>query len=286
MKKILKWVGVVLGAVVSVALVAGIVLYMVGGHNIAAAHGVSAGELVIPTDSASLAHGAHLTYIFGCRDCHGSELSGDLMGDEAPFRLEAPNLTPAGLAAGFSPSDWDRAIRHGVRPDGTALFVMPSGAYNKLSDSDTAALIAFLQTLAPVESEHGSIVWKPIGRMLAAGPIDLAKFVHTTANGPATSPTPDSTSAYGEYVVGMMCSYCHGPNVEGQIAEGSEILAPDLRAAAGWTREQFHHALTTGERPVGSKLDPEVMPWTATAQMTETERESIRQYLIELAERG
>jgi mono/diheme cytochrome c family protein len=98
---------------------------------------------------------------------------------------------------------------------------------------------------------------------------------------------PDSTSAYGEYVATMMCSYCHGANLEGKMTEGSEeIEAPDLRAAAGWTAGQFHQALTTGERPDGREMDPDLMPWTSTARMTDTERESIRQYLIELAAQG
>lgn len=284
--KILKWAGIVLGSLVGLALIAGLVLYIVGGNNIAAAHEVSVGEIPIPSDSASVAHGAHLAGTFGCRDCHGDDLSGNLMADAPPFKLDAPNLTPAGQTADYSAQDWDRAIRHGVRPDGTVLFVMPSGAYNKLSDADAAALIAYLQTLDPIESEHGGVEWKPVGRLLAAGPIDLSTMVYTTTAGPATSPVPDSTTAYGEYVAGMMCAYCHGDNLEGKMDEASGMMAPDLRAAGGWTPEQFHHALTTGETPSGHRMDPEVMPWTATARMTDIERESLRLYLAGLAAGG
>ncbi|GAB5534802.1 MAG: c-type cytochrome [Rubricoccaceae bacterium] len=286
MKRLLKWVGIILGSVVGLALIAGAVLYVVGGNNIAAAHEVSVGELSIPADSASVAHGARLAGIFGCRDCHGDDLAGNLMGDAPPFRLDAPNLTPAGAVADYSAADWDRAIRHGVRPNGTALFVMPSGAYNKLSDADAAALIAYLQTLEPIASEHGSIEWKPMGRLLAAGAIDVSEGVYESTSGPATSPTPDSTAAYGAYMAGMTCAYCHGENLDGKEDPGSGMLAPDLRASAGWTAEQFHQALTTGELPSGHAMDPEVMPWTATAYMTEVERESLRQYLIALVAEG
>ena len=281
MRNVLKWTGIVLGSVIVLALISGFVLYLKGGSNIAATYDVPVASLDISTDSAAVARGAHLAGIYGCQDCHGADLSGQVMGDAPPFRLVASNITPGGATADYSAEDWDRAIRHGVRPDGTALFVMPSGAFNKLSDTDTADLIAYLQTVEPVESDHQRIEWKPMGRLLAAGPIDLSKYVYTTS-GPATSPEPDSTSAYGAYIAGMMCAYCHGDNLEGQIAEGSEILAPDLRAAAGWSREQFHLALTTGERPDGRVMDPEAMPWTATARMTEAEREGIRRYLVSL----
>ena len=206
------------------------------------------------------------------------------MDDVPPFRLVASNLTSGGVTADYSAEDWDRAIRHGVRPDGTAMFVMPSGAYNKMSDTDAADLIAYLQTVEPVPSEHQRVEWKPMGRLLAAGPIDLSHGVHTTS-GPSTSPVPDSTAAYGEYVIHMMCAYCHGDNLEGQVPDGMEILAPDLRVAAGWTPEQFHLVLTTGERE-GRIMDPAVMPWTSTAQMTEAEREGLRRYLMTLAASG
>lgn len=281
MKRILKWAGIVLGSLVGLALVMGGVLYAVGGGNLSATYDVPVADLTLPSDSASIAHGAHLAGIYGCRDCHGDDLAGQVMGDAPPFRLVASNITPGGATADYSVEDWDRAIRHGVRPDGTAMFVMPSGAYNKMSDTETAELIAYLQSLEGVESDHGRIEWKPMGRLLAAGPIDLSTFV-ITSSGPATGPPPDSTVAYGEYVASMMCAYCHGDTLEGKIPDGSEVLAPDLRISAEWSKEEFHRSLTTGERPGGRIMDPEVMPWTATARMTEAEREGLRQYLMTL----
>lgn len=282
MNRVLKWTGIVLASLLVLILLVGGALYVVGGNAIEATYDVPVADLTIPGDSASVAHGAHLAGIYGCRDCHGENLAGQVMGDAPPFRLVATNLTPGGPTASYSVADWDRAIRHGVRPDGTALFVMPSGAYNKMSDTEAAELIAYLQTLDAVESEHEGVEWKPMGHLLAAGPIDLSKGVITSST-PTTSPAPDSTAAYGEYVAGGMCAYCHGDNLEGKIPEGSEVLAPDLRLAATWSKEEFHRVLTTGEHPSGRTLDPEVMPWTATARMTEAEREGLRAYLVTLA---
>ncbi|MEO0558182.1 MAG: c-type cytochrome [Bacteroidota bacterium] len=281
MKKALKWVGIILASAIALVVLVGAVLYVVGGGNISATYDVPTATLALPSDSASIAHGAHLAGIYGCQDCHGEDLAGQVMGDAPPFRLVASNITPGGETADYSVEDWDRAIRHGVRPDGTAMFVMPSGAYNKMSDTETAELIAYLQSLSAVESEHRRIEWKPMGKLLAAGPMDLSTYV-ITSSGPAASPPPDSTAAYGEYVASMMCAYCHGDSLEGKIPDGSEVLAPDLRISASWSEEAFHRSLTTGELPGGRIMDPQVMPWSATARMTEAEREGLRQYLMTL----
>lgn len=283
MKKILKWLGIALGAVVVLALVAGFVLYTKGSNSITETHTVEVAALTIPSDSASIAHGAHLAGVYGCVDCHGEDLAGTLMGDAPPFRLVSSNLTPGGVGATYTPEDWDRAIRHGVRRDGTVLMVMPSGAYNKMSDADAADLIAYLQTIPAVANDNAGIEWKTMGKILAGGPIHLADYVFT-GSGPATSPTPDSTAAYGEYIANAVCAYCHGDNLEGKmVEEGPEsVLAPDLRAAGQWPAEQFHQTMTTGVTPDGRELDPEIMPWTMTSRMTQTERESLRLYLASL----
>ena len=225
MKRILKWIGIALGGVVVLLLLAGGALYVNGGRHIAATHDVAVASLAIPADSASIARGAHLAGIYGCVDCHGPDLAGQEMEDAPPFRLVASNLTPAGVGGTYTSADWDRAIRHGVRANGTALFVMPSGAYNKLSDTETSALIAYLQTLSPVENDFRGIEWKAMGRLLAGGPIHLSDYVYTNTP-PTTSPEPDSSSAYGEYVATMMCAYCHGPHLEGQMTDGPEESSP------------------------------------------------------------
>ena len=281
MTRIFKWVGLVLGSAVALALIAATALYIRGSGAITEVRTAETASLQIPTDSSSIARGAHLAGIYGCVDCHGDNLAGTEMGDAPPFRLVAGNLTPGGLAADFSSQDWDRAIRHGVGHDGRALFVMPSGAYNKMSDADAADLIAYLQTLPPVENDLGNVEWKPMGKILAGGPMDLASLVYTSSP-PTASPAPDSTAAWGGYVAGMMCAYCHGDNLEGKLPDGSDVYAPDLRASGQWTPEQFHQTMSTGESPGGHQMDPEVMPWTTTARMTQTERESLRLYLASL----
>ncbi len=282
MRTLFRRVGVGVTALLVLLLLVAGAGALVGSRALARTYSITPTTLAVPTDSASVARGAHLAGIYGCMDCHGADLSGRVMVDEAPFRVVASNLTPAGVGGAYTATDWDRAIRHGVRPDGTALFIMPSSAYHAISDAEAAALIAYLRALPAVESDLPATEWRLPGRLLAAGPIDLAAGVHPEPT-PATSPAPDSTVEYGGYVANMMCAHCHGADLRGgQDADPNAPFAPDLRAAGAWPAEQFHRVLTTGITPDGRQMNPEQMPWTATARMTPAEREGIRRYLASL----
>jgi mono/diheme cytochrome c family protein len=286
MRTVLKWVGLVVGALAVIVVVAGFVASRVGASKIAAVYDVPVEPIPIVTDSAAIARGAHLAGIYGCLDCHGADLSGQVMSEEGPFRITAPNLTPAGVGGQHTPESWDRAIRHGVGADGRALFVMPSGAYHGVSDEEAAALIAYLQTVEPVANDLPPMEYRLMGRVLAAGPLNLEGGVHPEPT-TATSPAPGATLEYGQYVAEMMCAYCHGPDLAG-AAEPEQPGAPpppDLAGAGQWTPEQFHTALTTGVTPSGHQINPDFMPWTSTARMTHDEREGVRMYLATLADR-
>ena len=45
----------------------------------------------------------------------------------------------------------ERAIRHGVAPDGPKLLFMPSQEFQHFNDDDLGALIAYLKSVPPVK---------------------------------------------------------------------------------------------------------------------------------------
>jgi len=94
-KRLLKWVGFSLGGLVGLVVLVACVLYVVSARKLAAQHDVAAEkELVIPSDSASIARGAHLVGARPCGQCHGADLGGSVFADAGPFALLAgPNLT-------------------------------------------------------------------------------------------------------------------------------------------------------------------------------------------------
>lgn len=256
-------------------------LYFVGSSNVNRTYEAQVAALVIPDDSASISDGRHLTRIFGCADCHGQDLSGMVIVDEPPFRVTAPNLTPAGPIAGYSFAEIDAAIRHGIGPDGEALLVMPSSVYNNLADDDVASMIAYLRTVEPVENDLPPTEFRMLGRLMASTVINPAFEVRT---GPARSepaPARGPTAVYGEYLASAFCTHCHGGDLRGNDrppTPGSPP-APDLAIAAAWPLNQFIETMRTGVTPGGHQMEPHFMPWTATAEMTDDELEALYRFI-------
>ena len=285
MKKLLKWTGLVLGSLVGLLVLAVVVLYILGGSKANATYEITPALTSVPSDSASIARGSHLASIHACRYCHGDNLEGKILDDVPPFRLAPPNLTPGkgGIGPSYSDADWDRAIRHGVSPEGRALLVMPAEFFNGMADEDAAALIAFLKTLPPVDNEVPPTEFHTLGRILAgAGPLDPVQFIKAT-RGRATAPPPGPTLEYGDYLAHITCIGCHGPDLRGGPSPNPEVPGSDLAAVGSWSYDDFANTMRTGERPSGAAMDPANMPWPAFAAMTDDELRALHTYLQTLS---
>jgi mono/diheme cytochrome c family protein len=283
MKKALKWMGLLLLGVVLILLLAAGTLYVLGGSLLETGNEIAAETLTSPADSAALAHGAYLVSTLGCQDCHGENLGGQVFADAPPFLVSASNLTAGqgGIGSSYTDADWERAIRHGVRPGNTGLLIMPSKAYHALSNNETADLIAYLKTVPAVDNELPKTELRPMGRIIAgtgglysaASEIDHAKPHLAVA--PPHAPTPE----YGAYRLSL-CAYCHGDDLHGGPPLDPESPpSPDLFVVTGWTLDQFKTLMRTGVNPNGKELNPEHMPWTAFRNMTDAELEAIHTYL-------
>ena len=100
--------------------------------------------------SASLEYGEYLAV--GCRGCHAEDLAGEAISFADDDDPPAANLTPdeaTGLGS-WTEEDFFRAMREGVRPDGTALdSLMPWRAFSKMTDDQLLAIWVYLRTLEP-----------------------------------------------------------------------------------------------------------------------------------------
>jgi len=290
--RVIRWIGIGLGGLIGLVLVAAAALYLIAGGRIDKTYTIPAETIAIPSDQASIDRGRHLATAIGkCVDCHGGNFGGTIFLDvTAPplFRAVAPNLTrgQGGLGGQLSDADFARAIRHGVGPDGKALLVMPADDYSTMSDADLGALIAYIRSLPPVDSQLPPSEIRPLGRiLLAAGqlPPFAAEMIDHNARRDAAPPV-GVTPEYGRYLAMTGgCTGCHGPGLSGGAIPG---VPPDFPRAqnitptgiGGWTEEDFFRALRQGKRPDGSSLDP-FMPWMATRQMTDDEIKALLAYL-------
>lgn len=228
-------------------------------------------------DPKLIERGQYLADMLGCAFCHmpmgpkGPDFSRLYAGGmEVPEKFgtwRAPNITPhkgSGIGA-WTDEQILAAVREGVRPDGSRLFpIMPYLNYNRMTDADGKALVAFLRTIPAVDN--------------VVPPNKDLKLPQIPAPPPANAPDPvDDPVKHGEYLVTLMhCNMCHSPmtpegapDMTKQFAGGMEFELPmlgtgklfasnitaDLETGLGkWSKEDIAKAIKTMTRPDGSPI--------------------------------
>lgn len=293
MKRAVKLVGIVLGgvAVVVLLLIGGV--YGFSSSQFGRSYEISPPPLQPTVEMSAdelVARGRHVAVTRGCADCHGEDVGGKGFVDDGAFGLLwASNLTrgEGGVASSYSDQDWDRAIRHGVGPDGKPLLFMPAQEFWVMGDDDIAALIAYFRAAEPVDRVIPEPKAGPLARALfVAGQLPLvpAKLIDHEARRPS-APEPGATVEYGAYLA-TGCTGCHGAGYSGGKIVGGDPswppaanLTPDPETGLGaWTEADFATALREGVRPDGTEIDP-VMPIAATKHMTDEEVQALWAFL-------
>jgi len=267
--------------------------------------------VAIPTDIESLERGEHIFRFRGCEACHSAggssyvstdedfgmqahlNLPSQDMDDPAVGRVVASNLTSGagGVGGEYTDESWVKAIRHGVRMDGTPLLFMPSTEFYFLSDEDLGAVIAYVKSAPPMDNVLPSSSVSPLGRLVMMVP--GITFIPAELI-PLDAPRPDApvfgvTPEYGEYLT-HSCKVCHGLTMSGgQIPGFPASWPPALNLTWGegsalpnWTEEEFINTMRTGETPDGIELRKAYMPWTSYRHMNDDELRAVWVYLKSL----
>jgi cytochrome c553 len=234
---------------------------------------VDAGMAKAP--SGDVERGAYLaTSVALCAGCHtpmgpqGPDMSRVMAGGmemkESFGVLRTPNVTmdPDTGIGKWTDEQIMAAIRTGQRPDGTMLIpIMPYTYYNKMSDDDLKAIVAWMKSLPPVKNQ-------------VQGNADV-KFPRPPGPVPVQPPPADR----GEYLAVLAtCAHCHtpmgkqGPDEARMYAGGMEfptdpmmgkgvayssnITQDEKTGIAKYTEQDIANAITKGIRPDGSHLAP------------------------------
>lgn len=292
MQKFFKWFGIVLGSLLGLIVLALVGLSLSGGARLNRTYDVQVENITIPTDAESVAAGEHWVQAI-CIGCHQPDLSGGPF-FEAPFgRIDAANLTPGkgGIGASFSDEDWVRSIRHGIRPDGTSVIIMPSHFFWNFSDKDLGEVIAYLKSLPPVDQETSEPSFNFLGKALLTtgmfGDHILPAKVISHDTRPERFPVAGETPEYGEYLVLVSgCQDCHGQDLSGgKSADPAAKLAPNLTPGgelAVWDEADFVKAIREGVAKSGHQLDPLQMPWEHYKYFSDEELGAMWVYLQSL----
>jgi mono/diheme cytochrome c family protein len=280
---------IALGAVVVLAAGAVFVGYELAARKQARVIDVPVLPVALKNDAASIERGRYLYASRGCADCHGADGAGRTFVDDGKgFVVAGPNITagPGGVVAAYKAVDWVRTIRHGVKPDGRPAMVMPSQDYNRLTDADVEALVAYVRQLPPV-SGRGAVLQLPLPVRVLYGygaiPDAAERIDHRL---PPSRPVPEGvTVEHGKYVA-QMCIGCHGATLAGGKIPGappdwppaSRLSPGEGNAMARYPdAASFGAMFKSGKRPDGSAI--KVMPFESLREMSNVDVQALYLYL-------
>jgi mono/diheme cytochrome c family protein len=214
-----------------------------------------------------------MSSIVACGNCHtpkspdgkaiaAKELSGGDPINSPVFHAVPGNITPdkeTGIG-NWTDAQIIDAIRNGKRPDGTIIGPpMPIAFYRGMSDTDAAAIVAYLRSVKPIKNKVEKSAYK----------IPLPPSYGPPVTHVADIPRSDHL-AYGKYLATGLghCMDCHTPQVQGRAdmtkigaggnpfgaPNGGVIISANLTPGnptgiAAWSNQQVKDAITKGVRP-------------------------------------
>lgn len=232
----------------------------------------------------------------------GMELAGHVY--QEPFgQVSMFNITPGSRIADWSDDEVVRAIREGIRPDGSVIgppMLIP--VYRHISDNDAKSIVMFLRSLPAVENDLPPSQYNmplppsygpPVGHVAdipkenkveygayLAGPVAHCILCHTD---------------WGEEGKGIMEFFMNPPDFKGlmslpglghggMVMEGpwgkavAANITSDPTALGRYTNEELKKMITQGIHPSGMKLMPP-MPYANYALMTDEDLDALIAYL-------
>ncbi len=282
MRNVLKWIGILLGGLLVVALIVIVAIYFLTESRINESYEVSVTAVDIPDQPEYGERKYPLVLVDVCRDCHRNDLAGQIMEDDPlTARLVAPNLTAGrgGIGAEYTPEDWTRAIRHGIGRDNKSLIVMPSSDLNVLSDTDLGIVISLVKNTPAVDNELPDTFIGPMGRIfLLQEPFLLPASVIDHNQQPPEMPEPGVSVEYGEYL-SHLCALCHGVDFAGIDDPGGGMNLTPASDLGSWSEADFIKTIRTGVAPDGKELDQEMMPVGIWGKLSDDELKAIWMFL-------
>lgn len=269
-------------------------LFGLGKYRLARTYPYSPDPVELLDDPASRDEGLRIFRYRGCEACHGEDLGGLVYLDNPAIgQVITPNLTAGTGGVGSDRTDLDlvRAVRFGLRPDGTPLLFMPSTEFYYLSEQDLGMVLSYIRSKPPVDNQPDPSQLSPTGfiamnltRDITFIPAELIEHEED----PPLAPQSGLSLEYGQYLA-LSCPVCHGLGMS-----GGEIPAfpPEWPAAGNltpgkgsrlpnWGEEGFIEIIQQGEKH-GRALLPDYMPWTSYRHMTDLELRAVYLYLMSL----
>lgn len=152
---------------------------------------------------------------------NGPDLSGiENWFDGGPLgTIDSANLTggEGGVGATYTTQDFVNSIRHGIDSKGKPIFMPAVVSTSYLSDEELGAIIAYLNTLPPVDHTTNGKQFTPLAKIMVVLGV-LPSFPVEVVSHETHVPSVEagSTAEYGKYMVDTHdCRLCHGQELNG-----------------------------------------------------------------------
>jgi mono/diheme cytochrome c family protein len=274
--RLFKWIGVGLGSLLGLAVVAAIVVWVAGGRITGRTYEMPDTTFVADPAAADIEEGRRLAILRGCfNGCHGDKLGGAVFVDDLAFgKFIAPDLTKA--FRDMSDKELDSVIRHGVRRDGKSTILMPSASFHHLRDEDLNNIAAFIRSQDL--SDGPELDARP--RLVARFMILRGMFLPQAQQVRDKAPWLIDDDTEGRYLALTVCTECHGMDLRGY-----EDFSPSLVAAVAYSKESFRRLMRegvgVGDRDLGLMSE---MAMKRFSHFTDDEIDSLHEYLQTLVD--
>jgi mono/diheme cytochrome c family protein len=252
----------------------------------------------------AVSRGEYLVRAGGCFSCHTAPGGVPLAGGRAlvtPFgTFYSPNITPdreTGIGA-WTDADFVRALRKGLRPDGSNYFpVFPYPSFTGITVEDAVAIKNYLFSLAPRRQANRphDVAFPFSWRFLQKG----WKLMFFTKGPFRPVPRWSEATNRGAYLVTALghCGECHTPRnpfgamrhslwlsgaVDGPDGQLVPNITPDAKTGIGdWEESDIAELLTTGATPEETKVTGSMRDVVidGTRYLTNDDRTAIASYL-------
>ena len=283
MARAFRWAGYAFASILGLILIFAAIVWLLSSAKLNAKVDGRPEHLVQPTPALQ-SDIERRARTLGCFSCHGEGLRGNKMFDDPIIgTVWAPNLTL--VAAHASDQQLARAIRQGIGVDGRSLFVMPSEAFQHLSDQEVAGLVAMIRSLPLAGTATPRNSYGPVGRLgVVIGKFKTApKLVSEYA---LQEPIPVGAGfETGRQLAITRCSACHAADLTGKEVKPGDV-SPDLAIAGAYDPSTFRKLIRDGV-PAGGQKIPMMGPTARSdlSHMTDQEIDAVFAYLQARAQR-
>jgi cytochrome c553 len=236
----MRWIKRGLLALVALVVVLAAIVYGGSEWMIRKSHAVPLPQIAADRTPAGISEGARLAALMGCRGCHGPNGNGVLLADmPGVIHAVTPPLAPA--AARYSDAELARLIHHGVKRDGSGVYLMPIDGHAHIADEDVARIIGWMRTLKPSAADRTDrLSIGPLGRVaMLAGKLKQQVIEQPMAS--ARRPAD-----VGRYVAESVCGDCHALTEPREAHDDGRRVPPLLEIAPAYDLASFRTLLRTG----------------------------------------